>query len=136
MGASIESAESDLLRGNLAPSPVMAVPYLSGSMTDWKDAHKAKGAIVGLTRATRPLEIIQASMESIAYDNAKPLALLENEGVPLKCSQATSGGAHSAWWTQLKADITTGRLKWSKFSRRARLAQPSWRVRRSACTMI
>jgi sugar (pentulose or hexulose) kinase len=89
-----------------APSPVMAVPYLSGSMTYWKDGRKAKGAIVGLTLATRPLEIVQAFMESIAYDNANTLALLEVEGVPVKRIRATGGGARSAWWTQLKSDVT------------------------------
>ena len=106
LGTSIEAVESDLLRGSLAPSPVMAIPYLSGSMTYWKDGRKAKGAIVGLTLATRPLDIVQAFMESIAYDDANTLALLEAEDVPVKRIRATGGGARSTWWTQLKADIT------------------------------
>jgi xylulokinase len=106
LGVSIDTVEGDLLKGSLVPSPVMAVPYLSGSMTYWKDGRKAKGAIVGLTLATRPLDVVQAFMESIAYDDANTLALLQVEGVPVKRIRATGGGARSAWWTQLKADIT------------------------------
>jgi xylulokinase len=106
LGTSIEAVEADLLNGSLSPSPVMVIPYLSGSMTYWKDGRKAKGAIVGLTLATRPLDIVQAFMESIAYDDANTLALLEAEGVPVKRIRATGGGARSTWWTQLKADIS------------------------------
>jgi xylulokinase len=45
-------------------------------------------------------------MESIAYDTVNSLSLMQNEGIEVKRIRITGGGARSAWWTQLKADMT------------------------------
>jgi xylulokinase len=106
-GASIETVEDALAAGARGPSPVMAVPYLSGSMTYWDDGRKAKGGLLGLTLATSKADVIQAFMESIAYDTVNTLSLMRDEGVAASgCIRITGGGARSAWWTQLKADMT------------------------------
>ncbi len=103
---SIEEIEGELQTSALAPSAVMAVPYLSGSMTYWEDGRKAKGALIGLTLAASRADIVQAFMESIAYDHVNTLSLLDAEGVQVNQIRAVGGGARSAWWTQLKADLT------------------------------
>jgi xylulokinase len=64
---SIEAVEAEL-QARRTPSPVMAVPYLSGSMTYWDDGRKARGGLLGLTLATSKSDIVQAFMESISYD--------------------------------------------------------------------
>jgi xylulokinase len=94
------------LSGTLEPSPVIAVPYLSGSMVYWDDGRRAKGALIGLTLATSPIDVAQAFMEGIAYDHVNTLSLLEQEGVAINRIRATGGGTRSPWWTQLKADVT------------------------------
>lgn len=106
LGVSIQEAESALQQGDLGPSPVLAVPYLSGSMTYWEEGRKAKGALIGLTLATSRTDIVKAFMESIAYDHVNTLSLLAEEGVKVTRIRATGGGARSVWWTQLKADVT------------------------------
>lgn len=88
-----------------APSPVMALPYLSGAMLHWQGGRELRGALLGLTLATAPPDIVQAFMESIAYDHANTISLLRAENIPLEQIRATGGGARSAWWTQLKADM-------------------------------
>lgn len=98
----VEAALADVR----APSSVMAVPYLSGSMTYWEDGRKARGGVLGLTLATRESDIVQAFMESIAYDTVNTLSLLRAEGIAVERIRITGGGARSAWWTQLKADMT------------------------------
>lgn len=102
----INEVEASLVNGSLDPSPIMAVPYLSGSMTYWKEGRKARGALIGLTLATSPKDVIQAFMESIAYDLVNTFSLMADEGIEVKRIRITGGGARSAWWTQLKADIT------------------------------
>jgi xylulokinase len=102
----IEPMEEVLHRGNRKPSPVFAVPYLSGSMTFWENGRKAKGGVIGLTLATSKTDIVQAFMESIAYDTVNTLSLMKNEGIDINCIRITGGGARSSWWTQLKADMT------------------------------
>jgi xylulokinase len=103
---SIEAVEEALQTRGLDPSPVMAVPYLSGSMAYWENGRKARGGLVGLTLATSESDIVQAFMESIAYDTANTLSLMVDEGIAVERIRITGGGARSSWWTQLKADIT------------------------------
>lgn len=106
LGLSIEGLNEKLQESDAGPSPVTAVPYLSGSMLYWEDGRKARGALLGLTLATTEEEMAKAFMESIAYDHVNTLSLLEEEGVPVNRFRATGGGTRSAWWTQLKADLT------------------------------
>jgi len=101
---SIGDAERSLAERR-TPSPVMALPYLSGAMLHWQGGRELRGALMGLTLATAPIDIVQAFMESIAYDHANTIALLRAEEIPLGHIRATGGGARSAWWTQLKADM-------------------------------
>jgi len=89
-----------------APSPVMAIPYLSGAMAYWEEGRKARGGVLNMTLATSGAEIVQAFMESIAYDTRNTLALMKEEGIAVERIRITGGGARSAWWTQLKADVT------------------------------
>lgn len=102
----IEAVEEALQQKQLGPGPVMAVPYLSGSMTYWEGGRKARGGLIGLTLATSKTDLVQAFMESIAYDTVNTLALMRAEGIEVKRIRITGGGARSAWWTQLKADLT------------------------------
>jgi sugar (pentulose or hexulose) kinase len=111
VGMSIEEVELKLQSGVCQPSSVLAVPYLSGSMVYWEQGRKAKGALLGLTLATSPLDVVQALMESIAYDHVNTLSLLVEEGVNVDRIRATGGGTRSSWWTQLKADLTGCRIE-------------------------
>ncbi len=106
VGVGIDEIEEDLLSAAREPGPVLAVPYLSGSMAYWEEGRKAKGALIGLTLATSRLEIVQAFMESIALDHVNSLSLLTQEGVPIERIRAVGGGSRSSWWNQLKADLT------------------------------
>jgi xylulokinase len=106
VGASIDAVEESLQGKGPGPSPVMAVPYLSGSMTLWENGRKARGGLLGLTLATTRSEVVQAFMESIAYDTVNTLAMMSAEGIQVDRIRITGGGARSAWWTQLKADMT------------------------------
>jgi xylulokinase len=105
-GVSIEEVEQALVQREGKPGPLMAVPYLSGSMTYWDNGRKARGGLLGLTLASTPVDVVQAFMESIAYDSVNTLSLMAAEGIHVKRVRITGGGARSAWWTQLKADMT------------------------------
>ncbi len=103
---SIDEVEEQLSREVQKPSPVLAVPYLSGSMTYWEAGRKSKGSLVGLTLASSKTDIVQSFMESIAYDHVNTLLLLGDEGVPVTRIRAVGGGSRSQWWTQIKSDLT------------------------------
>jgi xylulokinase len=111
VAVSIEEVESELQVGHLGPSPVLAVPYLSGSMVYWEEGRKAKGALIGLTLATSQTDVVRAFMESIAYDHVNTFSLLREEGVQVDRIRATGGGSRSVWWTQLKSDLTNAPIE-------------------------
>ena len=100
----IEEAERQMT-GRLAPSDVLALPYLSGAMLHYANGRQLRGALLGLTLATKPADILQAFMESIAYDHVATFSQLSEEGVHIDKLRATGGGTRSRWWTQLKADL-------------------------------
>ncbi len=106
LGLSIEDLDCQLRATDGAPSDVLAVPYLSGAMTYWEGGRRARGSLLGLTLATSRCDIVKAFMESIAYDHVNALSMLEPEGIDVGYIRATGGGSRSAWWTQLKADLT------------------------------
>ena len=103
---SVEDMERYLENAGVKPGPVLAIPYLSGSMAYWDDGRKAKGGLIGLTLATSKADVVQAFMESIAYDTANTLSMMGDEGIQVDRIRITGGGARSSWWTQLKADMT------------------------------
>jgi sugar (pentulose or hexulose) kinase len=102
---SIEDLTGQLSSRGTQPGPIMALPYLSGMMLYGPGGRKLRGVLAGLTLATSPADIVQAFMESIAYDNGNTLALLKEEKIAVDHIRATGGGTRSEWWTQLKSDV-------------------------------
>lgn len=86
------------------PSHMMVLPHLNGSGTPWCDM-ESKGAIVGLKLSTTRHELARAILESQTYELKINLATLEQAGVTVEKLSAVGGGAKSALWLQLKADI-------------------------------
>jgi xylulokinase len=64
------------------------------------------GGLTGLTLATTPVDIVRAFLEGIACQFALTLDLLRRHRIEPTLIRATGGGARSAWWLQLKADLT------------------------------
>lgn len=86
------------------PTDIFFLPHLNGSGTPWCDM-KSKGAIIGLKLSTGRIDIYKAIMESLTYELAINIELLENRFNPVKELVAVGGGAASDIWMQIKADI-------------------------------
>lgn len=87
------------------PSPVMTIPFVSGAFLYWKNRRSLRAAVLGATLATKPSDIVQAFMESIAYDHVNTLSILQKAGITVERIRNTGGGSNSDWWVQLKSDI-------------------------------
>ncbi|MFD1484224.1 FGGY-family carbohydrate kinase [Lacticaseibacillus baoqingensis] len=84
---------------------LLFLPYMAGERSPIWNA-QAKGVYYGLDFAKTRGEIIRASYEGVAYSLAHNLKVAEAAGVQIDDLYAMGGAANSAFWMQIKADVT------------------------------
>ena len=80
------------------------LPYLAGERTPHADP-LARGAFVGLTTAHRRGHMARSVMEGVAMSLRESLEIIKQLGVPVKEMRVSGGGAKSALWKQIMADV-------------------------------
>ena len=80
------------------------LPYLTGERTPHLDP-QARGAFVGLTARHGMAHMTRAVMEGVVFSLRDSLEILRELDVPVDQVRATGGGARSALWRQLQADV-------------------------------
>ncbi len=92
----IESAQDSEYYASKVPDSggVMIVPAFSGLGAPWWDPY-ARGIIVGITRATSKYHIIRATLESMAYQTADVIDLMERSA-KIKITELKVDGGASA----------------------------------------
>ena len=85
------------------------LPYLMGERTPHLDA-VARGGWIGLTAKHRRAEMIRAVIEGVSYSLMDCLQIIEGMGVPLAAVRVSGGGAQSAFWRQMLADVFDKRV--------------------------
>jgi gluconokinase len=100
-------AELELELSKMGPDShgLTVLPFLAGERSpDWDS--NAHGAIIGLTLATRPVDIVRASLEAIAYRFALIDSLLRSdEPAPRGIIGSGSGLLDSPAWMQIMSDV-------------------------------
>lgn len=99
----------DLLVAEAAEAPagsrgISFLPYLSGERCPHPDP-KARGALVGLSAAHRRADVTRAVLEGITFGLCDNLDLVRGLGIPAERVFLSGGGARSAFWRQLCADV-------------------------------
>ncbi|GMU92169.1 MAG: xylulokinase [Candidatus Hydrogenedentota bacterium] len=80
------------------------LPYLSGERTPHKDPY-AKGAFVGLSLKHTRAHMARAVLEGVAFAMRDSLEIMREMGVAIRQVRASGGGAKSALWRQIQADV-------------------------------
>jgi xylulokinase len=83
---------------------VLWAPYLMGERTPHLDAN-ARAALVGLAANHHRGHIIRAILEGVAFSLRDSLEILREMGVPASSIRLGGGGARSALWRQIQADV-------------------------------
>lgn len=83
---------------------VLWAPYLMGERTPHLDA-EARAALVGLAASHHRGHIIRAILEGVAFSLRDSLEILREMGVPVTAIRVGGGGARSALWRQVQADV-------------------------------
>ncbi len=80
------------------------LPYLTGERCPYPDPH-ARGGWIGLTARHNRAAMIRSLLEGVTYGMADALRIMEGMGIGVKTVRVSGGGARSAFWRQLQADI-------------------------------
>lgn len=80
------------------------LPYLMGERTPHLDPH-ARAAFVGLTASHTLGHLTRAVLEGVAFSLRDSLEIFRGLGVLIKSIRLGGGGAKSALWQQIQADV-------------------------------
>jgi xylulokinase len=93
----------------LGAEGLIFLPYLTGERTPHKDPF-AKGAFIGLSLRHTRAHMARAVLEGVAYGMRDSLEIMREMGVPIEQVRASGGGARSAVWRQIQADVNKAPL--------------------------
>lgn len=99
----------DLLTTEAAQAPagcegLLFLPYLTGERTPHPAPH-ARGAFVGLTVRHGKAHLTRAVLEGVSYALRDSLELIKGLGLGATQVRVSGGGARSALWRQILADV-------------------------------
>ena len=80
------------------------LPYLMGERTPLNDV-SARGAFVGMSMSTTRSDLTRAVLEGVAFAVRDSVEIARSLGVSLASSTVCGGGARSAVWLQMLADV-------------------------------
>ena len=83
---------------------LLFLPYLQGERTPHLDAY-ARGGWIGLTASHDRRHLVRAVLEGVAFSLKDCFAIIQEQGLSLEQVRATGGGAKSALWRQIIADV-------------------------------
>lgn len=83
---------------------VLFLPYLMGERTPHLDP-QAKGVFYGVTARHTRAHLARAVLEGVTFSLKDCLRLIEDLGIDAQAVRLSGGGARSALWRQMQADI-------------------------------
>ena len=101
LGAGYDLPGAEALLGS---NPVMFAPYLTGERCPHNDVG-ARGAFVGLSPQTTRLHMSLAVLEGVAFALRNCLELARSCGIAVSASSVCGGGARSALWQRIIANV-------------------------------
>jgi xylulokinase len=109
IAAQTGQAVYDVLTAEAAQAPagcegLLFLPYLTGERTPYPDPN-ARGVFFGLTVRHGKAHMTRAVLEGVAFGLRDSLQLMRALGMPLTQVRASGGGARSAFWRQILADV-------------------------------
>lgn len=80
------------------------LPYLTGERTPYPDPN-ARGAFIGATLRHEKKHFVTAVLEGVAYGLRDSFEILRQMDVPIREVRASGGGARSAVWRRIQAEV-------------------------------
>ena len=99
-----ERLTDEALKAPAGADGLLWAPYLMGERTPHLDPN-ARGALIGLTASHTRGHVIRAILEGVAFSLKDSFTLFAEMGVPVNKIRLGGGGARSALWRQIQADV-------------------------------
>ena len=109
-GKSLRDLDDEAERVAAGAEGVLALPYFLGEKTPLNDPN-ARGAFVGLHLGHTTAHLYRAVLEAIAYGFRHHIDVFSELGHKPRRIRVSDGGAKSATWTQIIADVLNMRLE-------------------------
>jgi xylulokinase len=103
-GQSYESLIAEAAGAPPGCDGLLWAPYLMGERTPYLDP-AARGMLFGLTASHTRAHVIRAILEGVAFSLRDTFTIFKDMEVPVKTIRLGGGGARSALWRQIQADI-------------------------------
>ena len=103
-GDPYESLIAEAARVPPGADGLLWAPYLMGERTPHLDPD-ARAALVGLTASHTRAHVVRAILEGVAFSLKDSFEILKELNVPCETIRLGGGGARSALWRQIQADV-------------------------------
>jgi xylulokinase len=103
-GASYDDLTAEASRAPIGSQGLFWLPYLMGERTPHLDA-TARGGWVGITAKHTRADMVRSLLEGVSYSQKDCLDIIEGLDVPVNSVRLSGGGAKSAFWKQMFADV-------------------------------
>lgn len=80
------------------------LPYLNGERTPHLDAN-ARGVLFGVSPRHTKAHVVRAVLEGVVFGLRDSLEIIRSLKIPIREIRLTGGGARSATWRQIQADV-------------------------------
>ena len=94
----------------LGQNHVFFLPYLMGERSPINDTN-ARGAFIGMTMDTTRADLVQAVLEGVAFAIRDSVEVARSLGVQINRSKICGGGAKSALWKRIIANVMNCELE-------------------------
>ena len=96
--------QAGITRDMLGRNHVYFLPYLMGERSPINDTN-ARGTFIGMTMDTRREDLTQAVLEGVAFAIRDSLEVARKLGISISRSKLCGGGAKSALWKEILANV-------------------------------
>jgi xylulokinase len=103
-GIAYEALTSEAATAPAGAQGLFWLPYLMGERTPHLDA-SARGGWIGITARHTRADLIRSLFEGVSYSQKDCLDIIEAMRVQVRSVRLSGGGARSAFWQQMLADV-------------------------------
>ena len=102
--------QAPITEEKLGENHTFFLPYLMGERSPINDTN-ARGTFIGMTMDTTRSDLVQAVLEGVAFAIRDSVEVARSLGIQIKTSKICGGGARSALWKRILANVLNMQLE-------------------------